>query len=269
MTKKLIALAVLASSLSFALPAMAETAGVSVGTSASANTGAAGASSSVSADVNAGATASTEHKSSFQNTLQIGPSGRVTMRGTIGSVMAGMITVKSWGGDWTVNVGASAKVLPAATNNDITKFQAGDSVGVQGTVSQTASWTIDATLVRDWTYRKTIINEEKQNEKAARELMRSEMPRIFQGAASAVTATSLTLTVKGTTYTVNFGTDAKILGKSFLPIAASSIQNGDTVRVWGTNANGVIAAKIVRDISASASSSVTTPAIPPVPGTTH
>jgi|GEM_PF-4460342 hypothetical protein len=77
--------------------------------------------------------------------LQVGPKGNVLLRGTVDAVATGSLTVKGWGGDWTVNISSSTKLMPS----DITQFKVGDFVGVQGTVSQTSSWTIDAMLVKD------------------------------------------------------------------------------------------------------------------------
>lgn len=82
--------------------------------------------------------------------VQIGPKGEVLLRGTLVSATAGAITVKSWGGVWTVNIpSAGAEILPAAVNNDVTKFVVGDFIGVQGFMSASESWTINAKVVRN------------------------------------------------------------------------------------------------------------------------
>jgi hypothetical protein len=85
--------------------------------------------------------------------LQVGSGGKVMLRGTIASISGNSLTVTSWGGPWTVNVDSGAEILPTAANKDITKFKTGDFIGVQGTVSQSANFTINATIVRDRTYR--------------------------------------------------------------------------------------------------------------------
>ena len=77
--------------------------------------------------------------------LQIEPKGNALLRGTINSVASNSLVVKSWGGNWTVNFSSSTKLMP----NDIAQFKVGDFIGVQGTVNQASSWTIDATLMRD------------------------------------------------------------------------------------------------------------------------
>jgi hypothetical protein len=188
--------------------------------------------------------------------LQVGAEGKVLMRGTIASVESGSLTVTSWGGAWTVNVGSSAKVLPVAAGNDLTQFKVGDFVDVQGTISQSSSWTIDATLVRDWTYHQTITQEQKQNVQSAHQTMKSETPRNYVGTVSNINGTSFTLTVGSTTYTVNVAAGAKVINRNWITLPVANIQSGDNVRVWGINSNNTITASIVRDVSIPAKSSV-------------
>lgn len=190
--------------------------------------------------------------------LQVGRDGHVLLRGTIASITTGVLTVNSWGGPWTVNVGSGTQVFPAAAGNDITQFKSGDFVGVVGTASTSSNWTIDATIVRDWTYRQALNQERQSNIRSVREAMRGETPRNYQGTASGINGTSFTLTAAdGTAYTVDVASDAKVLNRNWLTLLSfSSIQNGDTVRVWGPNASGTITAEVVRDISIPATSTV-------------
>jgi hypothetical protein len=186
--------------------------------------------------------------------LQVGPAGKVLMRGTVASVASGVITVNSWGGTWIVNVGASAQILPAAAGTDITQFKAGDFVGVQGTVSRSATWTIDATLVRDWTYRAAVTQERQQNIQSAQNTMRSGEPKNYVGVSSNMNGSSFTLTVDGTVYAVNVAAGAEVVNENWITLPLVSISNGDNVRIWGVNASGTITAQIVRDVSVSATS---------------
>jgi hypothetical protein len=187
--------------------------------------------------------------------LQIGPNGRALLRGTIASVNSGALTVNSWGGVWTVNVGSGAKVMPAVSGNDISQFKTGDFVGIEGTVSQGAAWTIDATLVRDWTDRAVVGQEVKQNVKEARQIQQASRPRNYIGTVSGVSAGSFTLTAGGTAYTVNPTSGAEIVNRNWIAMPLSGIQTNDNVRVWGTEASGTISAAIVRDVSIPAASS--------------
>ncbi len=181
--------------------------------------------------------------------LEVGSAGRVLMRGTIASVSSGVLTINSWGGTWTVNVGSGTRVLPLSANNDLTQFKNGDFVGVEGTVSQTASFTVDATLVRDWTYRTAVTQEQKQNIQSARGI-RNSSPRDYIGTASNLNGTSFTLTTaNGTSYTVNVASGTEVVNRNWLTLSLSSINSGDNVRVYGVNASGTVAAQIVRDVT--------------------
>ena len=180
--------------------------------------------------------------------LQVNRAGKTLLRGTIASVASGTMTVNGWGGTWTVNVPTSAEILPAAVNKDITQFKTGDFVGISGTMSQSASWTIDAAVVRDWTYRQAISQEQKQNAQNARTTMKGGLPRDYVGTASNVSGDTFTLTASnGTAYTVNVASGAEVVSRGWATLSLANIANGNTVRVWGVNASGTIAAKIVRD----------------------
>lgn len=181
--------------------------------------------------------------------LQVNRNGKALLRGTITSVSNGVMTVQSWGGTWTVDVGASATVLPAAVGNDITQFKTGDFVGIEGTVSQSSSLTMDATVVRDWTYKSAVNAEAKQNVQAARNIRNSMRPRDYVGVASNVTGSSFTLSVGGTAYTVDVGSGAEVVNKIWVTMPLSNIQANDNVRVWGVDNNGTITGQIVRDVS--------------------
>lgn len=180
--------------------------------------------------------------------LNVNASGKVLLRGTIASITSGVITVNGWGGVWTVNVGNSAQILPAAVGNNLTQFKAGDFVGVEGTVVTNANWTINATLVRDWTYRAAVTQEQQQNAQNAKSI-RQGTPRDYVGTASNVSAGSFTLTVNGTADTVNVASGAEVVNRKWVTIPLASIQTNDSVRVYGVNASGTIAAQIVRDVT--------------------
>jgi hypothetical protein len=181
--------------------------------------------------------------------LEVDPEGKVLMRGTIVSVGSKSLTVNSWGGTWTVNVSPTTKVLPEATGNDLTNLKQGDFVGIQGTVSQSSQLTIDAVLIRDWTYHQTLNQERQQNIKSANALKKSMAPKNYVGTASNVSDNSFTLTINGVANTVNVAPGAKIVNRNWITIKLSDIKDGDNVRVWGTNDNGTITASIVRDVS--------------------
>ncbi len=184
--------------------------------------------------------------------LQVGKAGNVLMRGTIASEAAGVLTVNSWGGVWTVNVSSGTQIFPATAGNDLTQFKTGDFIGVQGKVSQSASWTVDATLVRDWTYRAAVTQEQKQNIQSAKGI-RGDSPRDYVGTAGNVNGSAFTLSAaNGTSYTVNIASGVEIVNRNWITLPLASITSGDNVRVYGVNASGTITAQIVRDVSTPA-----------------
>ncbi|HVB19851.1 MAG TPA: hypothetical protein VNF51_01005 [Candidatus Paceibacterota bacterium] len=181
--------------------------------------------------------------------LQAGPGGNILLRGTVDSVSSDSVMVKSWGGDWTVNVPTTAKVLPQGIA--LSDFQTGDFVGVQGTVDQTSAWTIDAKLIRDWTAKQAATQQVKQNVQAVRQEM-SAGPKIIQGVLSNLDATAQTFTLttaSGTAYSVSLTSGAKILAQNWTTLDFSKVNDGDTVRIYGTVSNSAISAMIFRDVS--------------------
>ncbi len=180
--------------------------------------------------------------------LDIGSQGHVLLRGTVASVSATSITVNAWGGVWTINVPTSAQVLPAAVGG-LSGFKQGDFVGVQGTIDQNSNWTVNATLVRDWTQRGVIQQERQQNIQAIKQ-ERQSAPRTYQGTVSNLSGESFTLTTEnGTAYGVSLTADAKVVQGNWLTLDFSKVQNGDTVRVWGPMSSSTITASIFRDVT--------------------
>lgn len=176
--------------------------------------------------------------------VQIGPGGRTLLRGTVSAVGTNALTVKSWGGSWVINIASSTKLMPGSS---ISQFAAGDFVGVNGIASQTADWTIDATLVRNWTERRQVIETRKE----IQELKRAIAPRNWEGMASEVNgdANTFKLTVGDATYDIKLVAAAKIVDKGYVVMNFAAIQNGHTVRVYGPASGTTITASVVRDVS--------------------
>lgn len=180
--------------------------------------------------------------------VEIGPGGRALLRGTLNSVASTSLTVKTWGGVWTVNISSNTEILPHSASNDISRFSVGDFVGVSGQASEN-SLTIDAAIVRDWTYKETVKIEKKENKEEIKKLMKSSMPRNWQGTAGSIGSSTLMLTIEGELFTVNLTADAKVVNRNWLNISLSDVLAGDTVRVWGPSASSTITASVLRDIS--------------------
>ncbi len=181
-------------------------------------------------------------KSDKKMVLQISQEGKVLLRGTVSAVGTTSLTVKSWGGDWVVNTSLTTKFAPGTTMSQV---KVGDFVGVQGMVLTGPAWTIDASLVRNWTEKRMV----KENKEEVKDIMRAQNPKNWDGTASNVSSNSFTLTVDGTVYTVNLAANAKIVNKGFMSALFSDVKNGDRVRVYGPAVNSVITAFVVRDMS--------------------
>lgn len=194
-------------------------------------------------------TTTTAPTASERVVLQVGSSGKTLLRGTVSAASTDSVTVTSWGGDWTVNVPTTASVLPQGKT--LSDFKTGDFVGVQGMVDSSAGWTVNATLIHDWTARAAVKQEIKANVEAVHTTMTSG-PRIIQGTISNLDATAQTFTLTsaaGTAYSVSLSSGAKIVGKNFATINLSMVTSGDTVRVYGTVSSSAVSASIFRDIS--------------------
>ncbi|HUX81161.1 MAG TPA: hypothetical protein VMV38_02485, partial [Candidatus Paceibacterota bacterium] len=143
----------------------------------------------------------------------------------------------------------SSKVLPAQAT--ISDFHTGDFVGVEGVINSGSSWSITASLIRDWTARQALTQEVKTNVQAVHAL-ESSQAHIVQGALSSLDATAQTFTLtnaSGVSYTVSLASGAKILAKNWATLDFTKVTNGDHVRVFGTVSSSTISASIFRDIS--------------------
>ena len=72
--------------------------------------------------------------------VSVAGNGNILMRGTVQTVASTSLTIKTWGGIWTITTDGSI---------DLSTITAGDLVGVMGAASQDAP-TIAATVVRRW-----------------------------------------------------------------------------------------------------------------------
>lgn len=83
--------------------------------------------------------------------VTISPRGDVLMRGTIESITDGTLTIKSWGGIWTVKTNLATEVI--GPTNTLADFKVGDIAGVRGEMAHDTSFTIDAKTIRAWGHR--------------------------------------------------------------------------------------------------------------------
>lgn len=81
--------------------------------------------------------------------LNIGPNGNVLMRGEVlGTPTADSFIVKSWGGEWKVNILTNTQII--SLNKSLSDMKDGDFIGVLGTVSSDGTFEVDAKIVRKW-----------------------------------------------------------------------------------------------------------------------
>jgi len=180
--------------------------------------------------------------------VQIGPAGNALIRGTVTNVGTDSLTVKSWGGDWTVKIDSNTKFLPRGLTLD--QIKAGDLVGLNGKVNSEENLTVHATLIRDWAERKLIREEIKQNIKEVKEIKKETTPRTHILTVGSIDQTNntITATINGQTITVKIN-NAKLIDRNWKTITLDKIQPNDTIRVYGILSGNTLGASVIRDIS--------------------
>jgi|SRR3989344_2886885 len=183
--------------------------------------------------------------------VDIASSGHASLKGTVMAVSSSTISVKSWGGVWSVAIGSSTKITPhTGAANDVSNIEVGDIVSVKGTARADATLTIDAKTVNDKTIAQTSKQERKDNHDAIKDFGKS-VKATFQGIVSNLSGSAFTLTTNASNvFTIQTNAATKFLNSRFLALSGTtSINNNDNVRVFGTNASGTITAQIIRDLS--------------------
>ncbi len=190
--------------------------------------------------------------------LEVGPKGRALIRGNVESVGVDYVMVKSWGGSWKVKVTVASEILPNVNGGlaDLAKYTVGDYVGAQGTVSATEAWTINATVIRDRTEHKVIVEERKQNEQEMRETMQADRKaahdreaRNYEGTVGSVSGLSMTLMNGSTSIAVTTTATTKFVNRNWATITFADVKAGDSVRVYGPTSSSTVMAQVVRDLS--------------------
>jgi len=119
----------------------------------------------------------------MKNVVQIGPEGNATLRGTVSAIGTNSITVSSWGGVWTIVIGADTEIMPKGTTTSLGMIKQGDFVGVNGKVDTTQAWTINAKTVRDVDAEQamtTMMQQMRMRLKQAQEDTRGKIKQIKQ-----------------------------------------------------------------------------------------
>lgn len=161
----------------------------------------------------------------------VNPDGKALISGTVSAVSSSSLTVKSWGGSWTVNIGTSTDILAKggdSATSSLSQIKAGDAIRARGQVSATANLTIDASSIRDLSLRAVKADKDKEDLKKA-----------VSGVISNLSSDgkSFVLTLKnGTALKVTLSSDAKInvAGKSSDNETSADLKSGMHASVSGS-----------------------------------
>jgi hypothetical protein len=170
--------------------------------------------------------------------LTVDDFGKILIRGTVQSVASDYIMVRSWGGDWKIEMGSTTQMISKNINyvGNNSEISIGDFVGLTGIIDQNAPFAINADFVRDWT---KSLNTTSDNN-----------PNLYTGTVSDLSNNSFILTNEnGSAYMVNIDQNTKVLNTRRETINFSEIQLGDSIRINGTTIGNVISATVVRDTS--------------------
>ncbi len=149
-----------------------------------------------------------------RQTVQINPNGDVTLKGAVGSVGSTSLVVKSWGGDWTVNVASGAKLNSRANAViALTDIKAGDVVMVHGVMKAGAGLSIDARQVKDQFI--------------------PDRSVAVRGTIASIGANTLTVKSGDATWTVNTTSATKFTSKFDIATTLAAMKVGDDVTVKG------------------------------------
>ncbi len=167
-------------------------------------------------------------KSEMGQMVNINPAGRTNLRGTLDSVGSNSLTVKSWGGNWTVNLVSTTKLVRRfGGSSSLSEFQKGDVVEVQGRAETNAVWTINAEGVKDFSIQMKGAN--------------------FSGTISNLSGGSFSLATKERgTVQVTFKADARVMVNGKAGVAAD-LANGMQAMVsgvWDRKQSTVLAEKV-------------------------
>ncbi|MDP3991593.1 MAG: hypothetical protein Q8P66_01665 [Candidatus Colwellbacteria bacterium] len=184
--------------------------------------------------------------------LEVNRNGKTLLRGTVESVASSTLTLKSWGGNWTIKTSSDTKIHPRVNGTStLSAFETGDFVGVIGQVSETENFTVNAKIIRNWTLKKEVKTDKQEGKKEVKEA-KKEGAKLFVGVAGNVASSSLTLNSKNKIYSVLVASSTKILNRHWLNINLSNIRVNDKIRIFGIlhgTSTTDIDAEVIRDIS--------------------
>jgi hypothetical protein len=179
--------------------------------------------------------------------VEIGPAGNALIRGTVTNIGTDSLTIKTWGGTWTIKIDSNTKFAPQGLT--LSQIQTNDFIGLNGKVNSEETLTVDATLIRDWTEKKIIKEETQQNKKEVKQIIEAAKIRILTAVTIDATSKTLTANLNNQTITIKLADNAKILDRNWRTITLDKIQVNDTIRTYGTLSGTTLEASVIRDIS--------------------
>jgi hypothetical protein len=196
--------------------------------------------------------------------VSVDDQGNALVRGVVLSTSPNSLTLRGWGGTWTINTNSSAEVdtgTGSVFNGDMSNIAVGDFVGAEGAIDGNNNWTVDATVVRDWTTSPLSASDVPTSSTISTAPMipattTDSMPvgdTLYTGTVTSVGAGTITFTdASGNTETANVDpSSATIWNNTSTALPLASIQTGDTIRLDGSlSSDGTtINADVVRDTS--------------------
>lgn len=168
-----------------------------------------------------------------RETVQVNPNGEVTLRGAVKSVGTASLMVKSWGGDWTINIGTGVKLISRANAVLVlADMKVGDIVTVHGSMKPNAGLTVDARQIKDQFIPDRAV--------------------VVRGTIASIDANTLTVKSGDTTWTAATAATTKFVAKFGGVTTLTAMKVGDEVMVKGVLAAGsatAIQATEIKDIS--------------------
>lgn len=80
--------------------------------------------------------------------LSIGNGGTALIRGVVTAISGTGVTIATWGGSWQIAVTPYTQVIPTS---GVAAIHVGDFVGADGVIASHSDFTVNASVLRDWT----------------------------------------------------------------------------------------------------------------------
>jgi hypothetical protein len=181
----------------------------------------------------------------LQPQVQIGPNGRVLVRGAkvtaiSGSDIDAQVTWGSYVADWNVDA-SDAKILQRSGGNSaLSQIAVGNTISFSGMLDTSeSSATVSADVVKNWS-----VNQDDDDAP-----FKATLQGELKAMGSSTAPTTLTVEVKDTDYTVNISAATAILNRNWIAMSLANFALGDTIRFYGDIDGMTAEASVVRNVS--------------------